>query len=99
MFINATMVPSRFAEKERVSGVVVARTIGSVVLWCLSCFVSAHIFRCVCVVVKVLTAVGLWTVLPFSGVRQWLYISSLEQTHGQHEVGDSSTSHSSRIIM
>ena len=45
MFINATMVPSRFAEKERVSGVVVARTIGSVVLLCLSCFVRAYIFR------------------------------------------------------
>ena len=70
MFINATMVPSRFAEKERVSGVVVARTIGSVVLLCLSCFVRAYIFRG-CVVVEVLTALVLWTVLPLFGVRQW----------------------------
>ena len=69
--VMQTMVPSRFAEKERVSGEVVARTIGSVVLVCLSCFVSAHTFRGECVVVEVLTALVLWTVLPLFGVRQW----------------------------
>ena len=38
-------MPSRFAGKGHVSGVVVARTVGSVVLWCPWCFVRAHIFR------------------------------------------------------
>ena len=57
-----------------------------------------HLQR-VCVVVEVLTAVVLWTILPISGVRQWLSTPSPEQTHGQVEVGHSSTCHTSRNIM
>ena len=34
----------------------------------------------VCVVVEVLTAVLLWTFLPLSGVRQWLFSLSPEHT-------------------
>ena len=82
MFICATMVPSRFADKGHVSG----RGRGAHRWFCRS-VVSLILRSCthlqrVCVVVEVLTAVVLWTLLPISGVRQWLSTSSPEQTHG-----------------